>query len=258
MKYKICYIVCHFCCNCAKFRDIIFGENVMNNKNIVELSAFNSACDEFIAGKYILADLKISSILKAIAGDEKLKDIVSSCLQKYDFDSNFELSVNENENTLVLPSEEKEIISYAFSLLFHFDNKSLDFYKFVNTYFAIEDEPIGNEIVNFAKSVIVPFKNAVNSIYSKRHIIVETDDYQKNYYNKIISTIRLIIKNIDNYKLKMNEKEEFTMLLNSLYIASEKNDKKLVFSLMIALDYFSIVNKKARVAYIALEECFTK
>ena len=47
-----------------------------------------------------------------------------------------------------------------------------------------------------------------------------------------MTTIKLIMKNLDAYKLNMNQKEEFTILLNSLYLASEKNDKKLVFYLV--------------------------
>ena len=35
-----------------------------------------------------------------------------------------------------------------------------------------------------------------------------------------------------------------------------KNDKKLVFSLMIGLDYFTRAHKKSRNAYLTLEECF--
>ena len=108
----------------------------------------------------------------------------------------------------------------------------------------------------FAELLIVPFKNSVNSIYSKRHVIVDAQDYQVNYYNKIKNAIRLIMNNLDNLKLKIDEKEEFTMLLNSLYIASEKNDKKLVFSLTIALDYFSRYHKKTRNSYLTIEECF--
>ena len=62
---------------------------------------------------------------------------------------------------------------------------------------------------------------------------------------------------MDNYKLGLNDKDEFTMLLNSLYLASDKNDKNLVYSLMIALDYFTKYHKKVRKTYLSLEECFS-
>ncbi len=225
---------------------------------ISELLPFNTACDEFVAGRYILADLKISSILKIIAGDEKLKDIISSCLESYDFKVKFSQAVMEDDNkyTLTAPKEDREIIAFVFSLLYRFDNKQMDFYEFLARYYKNPTEVAGKEFYNFANALIIPFKNAINTIYSKRHVIVEADDYQKNYYNRIMTTVRLIAKNADNYKLKISEKEEFTMLLNSLYLSSEKNDKKLVYSLMIALDYFTRVNKKARNAYLTLEECF--
>lgn len=227
--------------------------------NIQELKPFNKACEEFILGKYILVDMKISSILKLIAEDEKLTNIVNSCLQDYDFSSNFKkcIVLNGESFSLVMPINEKEIIAFVYSLLYKFQSGNIDFYEFLTRYFNTDGDN-NKEFAEFAKTVIAPFNNAINSMYSKRHIIVETSDYQNNYYNKIMSTIKLILKNLDLYKLNMNQKEEFTMLLNSLYLASEKNDKKLVFSLMIGLDYFTKSNKKSRNAYLSLEECFEK
>ena len=231
----------------------------MNNQSIHELIPFNTACDEFILGKYILADIKIGSILKIISKDEKIKNIITSCIDEYDFNTAFSLASKENENgfSLTIPNNEKEIIAFVYNLLYKFDNKIYDFYDFISKYYKNEGESNGKEFYNFANAIIIPFKQAINDIYSKRHVIVDADDYQTNYYNKIKQCIRLIMKNLDIYKLKMNEKEEFTMLLNSLFIASEKNDKKLVYSLMIALDYFTKINKKSRPAYLSLEDCFT-
>lgn len=230
----------------------------MSSQNIHELIPFNNACDEFISGKYILADIKINSILNIISNDEKISNIVSSCIDNYDFNTAFTNAQREydNDSSLEIPTDEKQVIAFVYNLLYRFNNKIIDFYDFLSKFYKKENEPAGKEFYNFANAIIIPFKNAINDIYSKRHVIVDTDDYQKNYYNKIKTTIRLIIKNIDTYKLKMNEKEEFTMLLNSLFIASEKNDKKFVYSLMIALDYFSRCNKRTRPAYLSLEECF--
>ena len=227
--------------------------------NIQELKPFNNACEEFISGKYILVDMKIASILNIIAGDEKLANIVNSCTQGYDFieKSKEHLVVNDTEAYISLPATDQEVIAFVYNLLYRFKSGNIDFYEFLTTFYGAESAN-GKEFGEFTKAIIIPFKNALNSIYSKRHILVESSDYQNNYYNKIMSTIRLIVKNLDAYKLNMNQKEEFTMLLNSLYLASEKNDKKLVYSLMIGLDYFTKCNKKSRVAYLSLEECFEK
>ncbi len=226
--------------------------------NIQELIPFNNACDEFIAGKYILVDIKIGSILNIINSDEKIKSIISDTLSNYDFTARLKEFIVDTDKgyRLSMPSNDEEITAFVYCLLSNFKNNEIDFYQFLSKFYNKEDEINNKDFNNFASMIMIPFKNAINSLYSRRHVLINSDDYQDNYYNKIKTTVRLIVDNIDNFKLKLNEKEEFSMLLNSLYLASEKNDKKLVFSLMIGLDYFTKCNKKARTAYLSLEECF--
>lgn len=227
---------------------------------IQELTPFNTLCDEFMSGKYILVDIKINSIVNLIEKDEKLLNIVKSCLNNYNFPAQFKLASIEREfgYSLALPTEDKEVVAFVYSLLTCFKNGSLDVYKFLKQYFSEHEEITTEEFNAFVTALIVPFKDAINRIYAKRHVLVDSNDYQNNIYNKIKSTIKLVFDNIDTYKLNLNEKEEFSMLLNSLYLASEKNDKKLVFSLMIGLDYFTKAHKKTRIAYLSIEECFNK
>lgn len=226
--------------------------------NLQELILFNTACDEFISGKYILADIKIASILNIIDSDEKIKNIVSSCLENFNFSNCFSTYIfNEEEvSTLILPNEEKSIVACVYTLLFKLKNKDIKIYDFIKQFST--DDSTNNSFANFANKIIIPFKDALNSIYSKNHILIETNDYQTNIFNKLNNAIKLFLNNIDDLKLKLNQKEEFTMLLNALYNASTNNDKKLVYSLMIGLDYFTQCNKKARKAYLTLEECFEK
>lgn len=225
--------------------------------NITELIPFNTACDEFLSGKYILAEAKIKSILKIIEQDEKIRDIVYNCVDSTEFGKLLSTALKESDDHYIfeMPTEDKQIIALVYGLLFRFDSKQLDFYDFLSRF---NKEESNNKFNYFAETIILPFKSSMNSLYSKRHVIVEAQDYQINYYNKIKNCIRLIMENIDNLKLKIDEKEEFTILLNSLYMASEKNDKKLVFSLTIGIDYFSRHHKKTRQSYLSIEECFLK
>lgn len=228
--------------------------------NVKDLVEFNNICDEFIEGKYILADVKIASLLKVIANQERLKNIIASCSDKFDFNLAYKNAVSEDEEgnqILTLPGDEKDLIAFVFSLLYRIDNKMIDVYEFISNFYREEGAEVGKEFMNFTNSIILPFKEAVNNVYSSRHIVVESNEYQADYFNKLLTTIPLLAKNMDNYRLKMNEKEEFSLLLNALYLASENADKKQVFALMIGLDYFTKVNKRARVAYLTLEECFT-
>ena len=149
------------------------------NENVYELTNLNTACDEFVSGKYILADIKIASILKLIDADEKVKNLVASTLNKFDFVEFFKASIIDNDDetyTLVMPTDEKEIIAFVYSLLYRFNTKEIDFYNFLTKFYRADDA-VGQEFKLFAESVILPFKNALNSLYSKRHIIVNSNDY---------------------------------------------------------------------------------
>ena len=226
--------------------------------NIQDLMQFNNVCDEFIEGKYILADIKIAALLKVIAANEKIKNIIASCSENFNFNRMFaQLAVEDEAGNckFALPNAEEDKIAFIFGLLYRFDNKVIDLYQFLNKFFrADDDESAGKEFLRFAETIIIPFKSAIHNIY--RHIIKESEDYQNDCFNKIMQCVQNIAKQIDSFKLKANEKEEFIMLLNSLYLASESNDKKLVYSLMIGIDYFSKCNKRTRNAYLSLEECF--
>ena len=151
------------------------------NENVYELSAFNTACDEFVAGKYILADIKIASILKLIDADEKVKNIVASTLNKFDFVEYFKQNMIENSDetfTLIIPTDEKEIIAFVYSLLYRFNNKEIDFYTFLNKFYKTDDA-LGQEFKKIAERTKREEKTALNSLYSKRHIIVNANDNQK-------------------------------------------------------------------------------
>ena len=89
----------------------------MSAQNIHELIPFNNACDEFISGKYILADIKINSILNIISNDEKISNIVASCIDNYDFNTAFANAQREYENdsSLVLPTDERQVIAFVYN-----------------------------------------------------------------------------------------------------------------------------------------------
>jgi len=208
-----------------------------------DLNQFNITCEQLLNGKYILIDTKISSLLKIMEENEKLKNIVSASLNEFDFSYAFSGEINVNT---ILPYSEKEIVSFVYTFLFKFKNNELNLGENAN-------ETLNQLIPNLLPS----FQSAINSLYNKSHQEVETDEFQNNIYNNIKSTITLVLENLDNYKFTTTNKEEFLMLANSIYTASERNDKNLVYSLMIGLDYFTQRNKKLRSIYLALEECFS-
>lgn len=226
-------------------------------ENNIDLNQFNEACDSFLKGKYILAQNKIALILKSIDLSEKLKNIISSCLDGFNFSKKFDELVGENQ-IVTLPDDAKGIIAFVFSLLYNIDKRNIDFYDFLNVYFGYDELTNVESFKTFATNIILPFKEAINNVYVKTHILVDSKDYQSNIYNKLGKICDLNLKNIDEFKLKDINKEELTTLLIAMQDACKKNDKETVYALLIGFEYFTISHKKTKIIFEQFKECFNR
>ena len=88
--------------------------------------------------------------------------------------------------------------------------------------------------------------------------MTSSEDYQNNLYHKLEGVAKANIEILNNIKLKDIEKEELQLLLNAMVDASQKNDKKLIYAIMVGLDYFAKCNKRAKEVYLQLKDCFIK
>lgn len=228
----------------------------MDNNNL-DLKAFNESCEDFLNGKYILAEYKISAILKAVTNSDKLKNIVASCIENYNFSEELKKVCGDN-HVITLPADVKGIIAFCFSLLFNIENKNIAFFDFLSAYYGYNDISGLDSYKSFAMHIILPFKEAINNVYMKTHILVDSVDYQNNIYNKLKKICKLVLDNIDEYKLKDVYQEEFEILINAMYDACVRNDKETVYALLVGVDYFSVAHKKTKVVYEQFKECFER
>lgn len=224
----------------------------MNN---LDIKQFNQACDEFITGKYILANIKVKALINSINQSEKLTDLVSRCLDGFDFALAMRESITPKG--LVLPQQDKSMVAYCFNVLFNLDQGSITFLEFLNKYFTSNKTTGGEEFNLFASTIIEPFKRAVNNQYQQMYEMTSTEDYKNNLFHKLARVAEVNLNTINSIKLKDIEKEELQLLLSSMIEASNKNDRKLIYALMVGLDYFVKNNKRARNIYLQLKDCFT-
>lgn len=222
----------------------------------LDLKQFNNACDDFVAGKYILANIKVKALLESINQNEKLTDLVSGCLDGFDFNNMFKQSVTSTG--LVLPKDNKDVIAYCFNVLYNLDVGTVTFLDFLSKYFSSSKLSGGEEFKMFADAIILPFKGSMNAEYAKTYEMTATEDYQNNLYHKLSNIAQANIDTIDDINLKDIEREELELLLNAMVDASNKNDKKMVYTLMVGLEYFVKYNKRAKYVYLQLKDCFTQ
>ena len=225
----------------------------MNN---LDLRQFNTACDDFIAGKYILANIKVKALINAISSSEKLTDLVSACLDGFDF--NLAMRESMTPRGIVLPQGDKNVVAFCFSVLYGLDDGSVTFLDFLNKYFASAKTSGGQEFKMFTDTIITPFKLAVNNQYKEMYEMTSSEDYQNNLYHKLANVASANLSQLEQVKLKEIEKEELQLLLTAIQEASQKNDKKLIYTLMVGLEYFVKANKRAKDIYLQLKDCFTR
>ena len=150
----------------------------MNN---LDIKQFNLACDDFIAGKYILANIKVKALINVINQSEKLTDLVSNCLEGFDFGISMRDSITPKG--LQLPQGDKNIVAYCFNVLFNLEQGSITFLDFLNKYFVSSKTNGGEEFNLFASTIIQPFKSAVNNQYKQMYEMTSSEDYQNNLFH---------------------------------------------------------------------------
>ena len=146
---------------------ITMEDKVLTKKE--ELDLFLERAQEFIDSKYILADIKIVGLLKAIACSETLMAIFKNCLTDYDREGAERkylvkspyLSADKGE--FILPANSKELLAFTFTLLVDIDAKRVELSGFLNKYFYI-DGSFASGYDAFINSMIRPFVKAVKTL----------------------------------------------------------------------------------------------
>ena len=135
----------------------------MENVNKDSVLNFIGACNELINGKFILADIKISKILRAISESNEIYNLIAEGMINYDFDKEFAKAVVKDSagvEKFVLPEEAEKIIPLVFCLLVEIDSKRINFNDFVKAQFPLASNQ-NEEYAAFAQTIIIPFRNAV-------------------------------------------------------------------------------------------------
>ncbi len=193
----------------------------MEEIKIEAIKEFINACNDFIDGKFILADIKISKILKVITKNEDLYNVVAECMINYNFEEEFEQAkIGQNNSKFILPKENHKIIPFIFCLLVEIDSKKLNFNEFLRTQFPFANNQ-NEEYDAFGKNIIIPFRDAIADAFG-------VDVYEKKEN-----------ENLDEGKETMEEKEQISLITNQVVepivetVIEEKNkedaETKLLF-----------------------------
>ena len=238
-----------------------------------ELDLFLAKADELIDSKYIIADIKIVGLLKAIAASDTLIAIFKNCMTGFDY-ANAQKKylvkskyLAEGKGEFVLPSSSRELLAFIFSVLVDIDAKRIDFAQFINKYFY-EDGSCSAGYTAFLNSMIKPFKNSVKMLMEsvidgklqdpveafteeeeRREQLEKTAAEEKRKekelsekaYGESVKAIRKILledkTKVKNSRFKDETKEEFLLIIDTFANAVDAADKDGIIYAFLAYKY---------------------
>jgi hypothetical protein len=126
---------------------------------------FFDECDAMAAGKFILAERHIRSVLIAIAGSSRLLSVFAYAAGGYNFPPEFDrrVAVDGGRKRLALPGAGRDLAAFAYCLLLEIDGRNIDFYKLLNEYFYHADG-MADSYGLFCAAVVLPLKTAVRTL----------------------------------------------------------------------------------------------
>ena len=233
---------------------------------------FFNAVDEMIEGRFILSDTKVSNILKAVVKSEVLYNLYSKCMQNFKFASMLDRCKSDNPSNggyFAMPDEEKDIVAFVTCFLLEVDKKNINLQTFITDNFYSND---GYNISynNFAITVLIAYKSSVqnllgideqgntieseevleNQISIEEEEKVESDQNTKILFANLVMNINELYNAInDDYKIKMNEKEELLIVLKALNKAIHLEELLIVNALLVPLEHSLLKYKKLKPIY---------
>lgn len=244
----------------------------------IKIKNFFDACNEMIQGRFILSDIKISKILKAIANSEVLYNLFAEVLSDFKFKEEFENAKTPNKvngGYFAVPEQDEKIVALVFCILLEVDNQKMNLQNFVNDYFY---SPEGYNISysNFSLSVLVPFKNAVLNLLGcnedgtpineeEEEVEPEEEETEEepNHKQKILfanlkMSLNELLSVIIKSKISYEEKEELKIIINALFEAIEMESLIIINALVIPLEHMIGKNKQVKFYYNDFKECLVQ
>ena len=204
-----------------------------------DVASFKSAADELIGSKFILAEKRISELLKTIAENPGLLALFKTALQGYNYSVEFNKSrtASKGKVMLVLPKNQARKIAYIFCLLMEFDTKKRNLKQFLDEYYYMPQP--NASFTAWAKDMITVFKDVTEYLYLNG---IETllDDEDVNY--SLRKQVKEILGNVNSIIVRSDEigtdtKRDLFVILSAIENSLTPTKADCLGALVIGLRY---------------------
>ena len=204
-----------------------------------DIASFKAAADELIGSKYILAEKRISDLLKTIAENAGLLNLFKTALQGYNYSVEFNKSrvASKGKVRLVLPKNQARKIAYVFCLLMEFDTKKRSLKQFLDEYYCMPQP--NASLALWTKDMITVFKEVTEYLYLNG---IETllDDEDVNYslrrqVGEILENINALI--VRSTEIGTDTKRDLFVVLSAIENSLTPTKADNLGALIVGLRY---------------------
>ncbi len=238
-----------------------------------QFKAFIDACEDLRKSKIILADSKISALVRSIVSTPTLIAIVGEALTGYNFPH--ELETLKSDNGIHLPSEPYRIIAFVFSLLSEIDARRMDLQEFVDGYF--KDETLAESFARFNTELMVPFRECLctwagSGAPKKKSVKKESQPQNKveecpcaecnaeniDVVDEFFATVETILAQIKDTvaldsKIKPDRLADINITINACFEATAMQNFRIFNALLISLKHLLNTVKSVRFYNLELQ-----
>lgn len=233
-----------------------------------------SAINDFIAGKFVLSDIRLSKLVTAVNNCKHVYDLILQCSKNFDFDAELQSASVHNKingGYFKLPTESDKVIALTYGLLVAVYAGKINLQAFAKENFY--NRKGQNEVFsNFALVMILPFKTEIlkrlqckedgtHFVYEFASVVkpgkskaeqVSVDDLMdtsekekvKQGFLRLKEELSVLVSVVkQTKKLSLDKKEEVVIVANAMLSAIRHHDIKAVSALSIGLNYILHKNK---------------
>ncbi|MBO5525264.1 MAG: hypothetical protein J5993_00785 [Clostridia bacterium] len=211
-----------------------------------EAAAFMRKCDDLISSKFILADAKISELLKSISVSKELCNLFRQVTEEFSYARAKEEYIaatpdgSINRKVIILPEDIYEQIAFVFCLLVDFDSGNLDFNQFLQEYYNV-DGSFTESYSAFTNQLIKPFKNSVRQALKSKNIEIGLIPGKADERTMLLKELRVTIVRLRKTVAKIVEDADsrfgMNILLSAMLDALSKEDYKSFKALTIGYTF---------------------
>lgn len=216
-------------------------DNRYQNINNDAINAFDKVADALINTKFILAERRISDVLKTIASTPPIMEIVKTALKDYNHRIEFENAkyLHITRRYLRVPESKIKTIAFVFCVLLEIDTEKTTLREFIETYFYHSSQSL--QLSNFINALVIPFKTAMDYVYTNGYndtpAAAETP-----VQNSAVSIVRQTIHELKVKTLKLSSvsgtlRSDLVTSLDSLSNALTPNRLELVPAIVNGIRY---------------------